>query len=61
MIPINGSMLELNCVVNTPPAAASADPSAKVKLMTTLVLMPISFAELRLKETARMAVPIFVR
>ena len=43
-----------------PPAAASAEPSAKVNAMIRSVLMPISFAASRLKETARIAFPVFV-
>ncbi len=44
----------------TPPAAASAEPSAKVKAITKSVLMPISFATERLNDTARIALPILV-
>ena len=43
-----------------PPAAAIAEPSAKVKEMMKSMLMPTSEAALGLSETARIAVPIFV-
>jgi len=42
------------------PAAARADPRAKVKAMILSVLMPISFAASKLKDTARIAFPVFV-
>ena len=60
MMPISGSIFGLYCAVRTPPAAASADPSAKVNAMTKSVLIPISFAELMLNETARIALPTLV-
>ena len=43
-----------------PPAAASAEPSAKVKEMTRSLLMPTSDAAVGLKDSARMAVPMRV-
>ena len=44
-----------------PPAAASALPSAKVKVMIRSVGIPIRLAASRLNETARIARPIRVR
>ena len=41
-------------------AAASAEPSPKVKEMMKLTLMPMSAAAFSLKDTARMAVPTLV-
>ena len=41
--------------------AASAEPMANVTAMVRLTLMPISSAAPRSSETARMALPIFVR
>ena len=43
-----------------PAAAASAEPSANVKPITTSGLIPISAAVRPSKETARMAAPILV-
>ena len=60
-MPINGSMRGMRIATSTPAAAASAEPSAKVKAMIRSVLMPINFAEFRLKDTARMARPVLVR
>ena len=59
--PISGSMRGIASATITPAAAASAEPSAKVNAMTKSVLMPISLATERLKEVARIALPIFVR
>jgi len=46
--------------VRIPAAPASAEPNPKVKAMMTLILMPMSWAATGLKESARMAMPIFV-
>ncbi len=55
------SLLQLDSLTTLPdPAAASADPNPNVKAMTKSVFTPISFAEFRLNETARIALPIFV-
>ncbi len=43
-----------------PPAAASAEPSAKVKEITRSLLMPTSEAATGLNDSARMAVPVRV-
>ncbi len=43
-----------------PPAAASADPSAKVKEMIRSLLIPTSEAATGLNDSARMAVPMRV-
>ena len=59
--PISGSMRGIASATITPPAAASAEPSAKVNAMTKSVLMPISFATDRLYDVARIALPILVR
>ena len=45
---------------STPPAAASAEPRAKVAEITRSILMPISLAASVSNETARMALPILV-
>jgi hypothetical protein len=42
MIPISGSIFGICIPMSTPPAAASADPSAKVTAMIPSVEMPIS-------------------
>ncbi len=59
--PISGSMRGMESATSTPATAASAEPSANVKAMTKSVLIPISRATGRLNETARIALPIFVR
>ena len=59
--PISGSMRGMASATITPPAAASADPSANVNAMTKSVLIPISFATDRLNDVARIALPILVR
>ena len=41
--------------------AASAEPMANVRAIVWLTLMPISSAAPRSSDTARMALPIFVR
>ena len=60
-MPIKGSIRGIRIATSTPAAAAMADPKAKVKAMMRSVLMPINFAEFKLKETARMARPVLVR
>ena len=60
-IPIKGSMRGMRIATSTPAAAASADPSANVKAMMRSVLIPINFADCKLKDTARIARPVFVR
>ena len=47
--------------LSTPAETASAEPSAKVNAITTLMFTPTSWAALGFSDTARMAVPILVR
>ena len=60
MIPINGSIFGICIPIRTPAAAASAEPRAKVTAMIQSVEIPISFAASRLKDTARIALPVLV-
>src|SRR5262245_57163944 len=60
MTPIKGSILGYSNETRMPPAPARADPRANVKAMILSVLIPISFAASKLKETARMAFPVLV-
>src|SRR4030095_3984386 len=60
-IPIRGSIRGILIATSTPAAAASAEPSAKVKAIIRSVFIPISLADWRLNETARIARPVFVR
>ncbi len=56
-MPISGSMLGCWIEVRMPAAPARAEPSPKVKEITTSVFTPIREAARGLKESARMAMP----
>ncbi len=60
MIPISGSIFGICMPISTPAAAARAEPRAKVMAMMRSVEMPMSLAASRLKDTARIALPVAV-